>query len=506
MDETVPVVPDGYVHRSVLIDRGWTAAMVNAHAGPPIKVDVPTTLGGISNKAYAVDVVERAEKEVPEIQAGLAKVRTHLAGLAGLMPRGDPAEYTLDTTWSRATLIERGWTPTHIHRLVGDPDLAEPGLLRGVSYRYGRERVTQAETTDPALQRRLGMVRKERDEAKEKRIADTIGDGVGVWRRVDGRWLVQGINLTVGQRVTVATKTGDTEQKQVLHIVESREDGTQLVVVGDVPRPVEVRPVSRPAVRQPDRVPPDGHEVHETARHLYSPDGYTVGQVVNDHGRGWLVVVSVRSFRVDEDVAGSLYGGVMLGREDEWCWDATCRPATDTEAASAQAVADAWRTHHQAITTATTRKKEIARQILETGEWPDPGETGSLFVVSGRRILDTQDPYGGGDWFVVADDGYLWYVRNNGMDGDNWAHNNVGTAGAGAIGCRVPLDEALVAELDGISVVLASRAPLFPPVLNLRDLVQPDLGPPYEPTPGDTSTPVPTLNPTVPASTGITMS
>ena len=87
------------------------------------------------------------------------------------------------------------------------------------------------------------------------------------------------------------------------------------------------------------------------------------------------------------------------------------------------------------------RVKEIAHEIRETGERPD-----GTNAPAGDRLFDTQDVYGGGDWFVVGPD-HLWYIQNNGMDGDNWSLNNVRTGGAGAIGYRVPATSPLAAEL-----------------------------------------------------------
>lgn len=58
----------------------------------------------------------------------------------------------------------------------------------------------------------------------------------------------------------------------------------------------------------------------------------------------------------------------------------------------------------------------------------------------GDVILDTQNIYGGGDWFVIGTDA-IWYCENNGMDGDNWSYNNVRTGGAGAIGWRMDYDK-----------------------------------------------------------------
>lgn len=96
------------------------------------------------------------------------------------------------------------------------------------------------------------------------------------------------------------------------------------------------------------------------------------------------------------------------------------------------------------------RVKEIAHEIRETGERPS-----GLNDPAGDRLFDTQDVYGGGDWFVVGTE-YLWYVQNNGMDGDNWTLNNVRTGGAGAIGWRVPAASPLADELRRLASELAA--------------------------------------------------
>lgn len=79
-----------------------------------------------------------------------------------------------------------------------------------------------------------------------------------------------------------------------------------------------------------------------------------------------------------------------------------------------------------------TLRSAVARFIEAHGTRPDQQP-------QGRVILDTQNIYGGGDWFVIGDQ-EIWYVKNNGMDGDNWSYNNVRTGGAGAIGWMIPMD------------------------------------------------------------------
>jgi hypothetical protein len=88
-----------------------------------------------------------------------------------------------------------------------------------------------------------------------------------------------------------------------------------------------------------------------------------------------------------------------------------------------------------------TRASQIADYIRSTGEYPAGDH-----LPEGDRMLDTQNIYGGGDWFVVGQK-YIWYVQNNGMDGDNWSRNNVATGGAGGIGHRIEFDQAIADEL-----------------------------------------------------------
>jgi hypothetical protein len=80
-----------------------------------------------------------------------------------------------------------------------------------------------------------------------------------------------------------------------------------------------------------------------------------------------------------------------------------------------------------------TLRNAIANFIQKNGTRPTDRQP------EGRTVLNTQNIYGGGDWFVLGEK-EIWYVKNNGMDGDNWSYNNVRTGGAGAIGYMIPID------------------------------------------------------------------
>lgn len=172
----------------------------------------------------------------------------------------------------------------------------------------------------------------------------------------------------------------------------------------------------------------------------YGCRGWAVGQVVHItserlRARGYpeyVCVVTSKKRWVDED--GMSFG---VGDDSGHLYWAKCREATVEEAAPLKIA--------EAATTAKKQRQakltEIKDMIRHTGEQPDGENT-----PDGERYHDTQNIYGGGDWFVVGHD-WIWYVRNNGGDGDNWAANNVKTGGAGAIGWRIPFDRAIADEI-----------------------------------------------------------
>lgn len=143
------------------------------------------------------------------------------------------------------------------------------------------------------------------------------------------------------------------------------------------------------------------------------------------------------------------YDGLSFGVGDDsgYVYSAKCRPATEEEAKPIQEKIE----KDKNVRKAKLRLEEIKNTIMKTGEYPK----GNNFI-EGQKILDTQDIYGGGDWFVITKD-HIWYVKNNGMDGDDWSRNNVRTVGAGAIGWKIPIDEKLVSELNELKKIINER-------------------------------------------------
>lgn len=172
------------------------------------------------------------------------------------------------------------------------------------------------------------------------------------------------------------------------------------------------------------------------------------------HGGAVVVVTGFgKSFRVDADMP-SIWGSDLLGHEGELCCYAYYRPANDEEIAALEdreIKAARLAAEHAA---ALARATDLERQAQAIGECPDEAHTlvgETLLTINAEHVL-----FGGGRWWVAADDG-LWFVRNNGADGDDWSRNNVRTDGAGAIGWRMPRDAALEAELRAIAAKLDQK-------------------------------------------------
>jgi hypothetical protein len=118
------------------------------------------------------------------------------------------------------------------------------------------------------------------------------------------------------------------------------------------------------------------------------------------------------------------------------------------------------REEYEARVAAATQRAEaknelekLAAHVQETGTRPAERQ-----VLGDERIISTANMYGGGDWWVIQEqEGRIWYIRNNGMDGDDWAGNNITTGGAGAIGWYVPYTTELAEKLLDLEQTINSR-------------------------------------------------
>lgn len=157
----------------------------------------------------------------------------------------------------------------------------------------------------------------------------------------------------------------------------------------------------------------------------------------------WLYCLRTAQQYVAED--GLSFG---VGDESGYIYTAVCRAATDEEIAPVLARIAVHEKREQAV----RDLRSLERRFATEGEHPGGDNT-----VDGDRLLDTQNIYGGGSWWIVQPDA-IWYIRNNGADGDDWRANNVRTGGAGAIGYRLPHTAELEAELRGLAAIVGEAA------------------------------------------------
>jgi hypothetical protein len=181
----------------------------------------------------------------------------------------------------------------------------------------------------------------------------------------------------------------------------------------------------------------------------YGGSPFTPGQVIEapeylqEKGIEYLTVVKATETYFPFD--GMSFG---VGDESGYLYQADCREATPEEAAPLKEK----KRKIEEKKAAATELEEIKTTIKKNGERP----VGN-YILDGEVVCEQGQHtkiFGGGSWFVIEKN-VIWYIENNGGDGDNWELNNVRTGGAGAIGWRVPFDETLAGRLRKIDLILA---------------------------------------------------
>lgn len=87
------------------------------------------------------------------------------------------------------------------------------------------------------------------------------------------------------------------------------------------------------------------------------------------------------------------------------------------------------------------------QRLFQDGEYICEDKSFQIFGTIYERPGKGFNIYGGGTQYIITAE-YIWHVKNNGMDGDDWSINNIRTGGAGAIGTRFEKTEARIAFLE----------------------------------------------------------
>lgn len=209
-------IPEGYTHQTELINRGWKSAQIaELLKNDMIKIELPAGTVNVSNKAYnnvAIENIENGNDTSPVAK----EVRKQIASKGMLVTSTTlPTE---DNTVTRAVLLGKGWSATDIKNFLSYPDLTVPSITGyGEQHRYLVERVMEAETKNAKL---AGKISKKKGE-KEETIKTAQEEGKVVFRKVNGAWVIAGINLIEGQTVAVSKKNGETENVVVKEIIST---------------------------------------------------------------------------------------------------------------------------------------------------------------------------------------------------------------------------------------------------------------------------------------------
>jgi len=141
----------------------------------------------------------------------------------------------------------------------------------------------------------------------------------------------------------------------------------------------------------------------------------------------------------------------MFGDEPghQYQWDGVEVEPNDAERAADQTAADAQEARKRAVATL----KAAAERVRDQGEYPT-GKVSLPFDRGTERIAAEKDSNWSGPRvnFIVTPE-WIWLVRDNGADGDDWSCNNV----SGAIAHRLPFDAALADEIRAAAKLLGYK-------------------------------------------------
>lgn len=170
------------------------------------------------------------------------------------------------------------------------------------------------------------------------------------------------------------------------------------------------------------------------------------GQTLEHKRHGWLTVVGAKESYVAEE--GMSFG---VGDEEGYIYTAYCRRSTENEINRGL--------HKKVLREALERNDtevfRLGRKIIINSDLPKPGSEEAagqpMHDPQGKEYLSTEGkvPPGTSEKFVIERGGKtVWFVKENHLDGDNWAVNNCyhGTS----VGWRVT-DRALVREVKTLA-------------------------------------------------------
>lgn len=196
-------------------------------------------------------------------------------------------------------------------------------------------------------------------------------------------------------------------------------------------------------LRLGERVPPaDWEKIKHLATYHKGDDDDL--EFLDDQGYIGVKAYEVRGWYYSREIVETL---TRIGYTVQY-HDATV--ANSEELAAAKKERDQQAASHYARVKEIKQKSDEYRRCITSAAREACSESQAEHAATLPRvyILDMKGPdiYGGGAW-LHADGDDLYYVRNNGMDGDDWSLNNYGTGGAGAICYHLPGQAKILTEI-----------------------------------------------------------
>lgn len=155
------------------------------------------------------------------------------------------------------------------------------------------------------------------------------------------------------------------------------------------------------------------------------------------HGKAVVYTGTGKAWRLDEENEADVFAGHLLGHDGEFVCYAYFREATAEEIAMLELREATEKALSEVRAMAQAQLVEAEQTIVALGDRPQQPE------VAGVEHHNTRNIYGGGRRFVVGSE-WVWFVKGNGADGDDWSYNNL----PGEIAWRAPYSAALAALIE----------------------------------------------------------
>lgn len=166
---------------------------------------------------------------------------------------------------------------------------------------------------------------------------------------------------------------------------------------------------------------------------------FTVGDTFKDKGKVYIIGFIENPRKIED---GMSFGYTI---DDGWLFRFHSVPADVETTKQVEQEEEKKLNRHQALTRREVLQKEFMQKRNFARAPLKKAPAGKQVLLYGKSAL----AYGGGSWFVLQPSKWIWFIKNNGSDGDTWANNNI----PGAMAWRVRWDDGLAEELVALDKI-----------------------------------------------------